>query len=257
MEILCINLKRSADRRQFQERQAEVLGLNLRFLDATDYRDLSVSELANAARHWTRPIVGKDVGCFQSHRRAWEVVARMHAPCVILEDDIVFTKNIVAILREIETKEFPDNRVYDLEFEPRKHLIAKRAMWQKNGFYASQLFINKTGAGCYVLTPYVARRLLSEVGVYAMVDSWLWTRPWLQMMQIEPCPAAQSRDLEQKYAFETATTQAKEAYLSTGSLLSRKLLRASLTADQLFNFCRGVIVGENRRLNFNREDFQR
>ena len=28
MEILCINLKRSADRRQFQERQAEVLGLN-------------------------------------------------------------------------------------------------------------------------------------------------------------------------------------------------------------------------------------
>ncbi|WP_445781366.1 glycosyltransferase family 25 protein [Shewanella sp.] len=255
MEILCINLRRSADRRQFQERQAEVLGLNLRFLDATGYRNLSVSELANAARHWTRSIVGKDVGCFQSHRRAWEVVARMHSPCVILEDDIVFTKNIAAILRELETVQFPDNRVYDLEFEPRKHLIAKRAIWKGNGFYASQLFINKTGAGCYVLTPYVARRLLSEVGVYAMVDSWLWTGPWLQMVQIEPCPAAQSRDLQQNYAFDTATTQANDTYLLTGTLLSRKLLRASPTADQLFNFCWGVIVGENRRLKLNRGDF--
>lgn len=257
MEILCINLKRSTDRRRFQERQAEAFGLNLRFIDATDYRDLPPDQLTNAARYWTRPIVGKDVGCFESHRRAWEVVARMTNPCMVIEDDVVFTKKIATVLREIENQHFANNLVYDLEFEPRKHLIAKKAQWKKNGFYASQLFINKTGAGCYVLTPHVADRLLSEVRPYAMVDSWLWTRPWLQVLQIEPCPAAQSRDLEGAYEFGTATTQTKEIYLPPGNLLSRKLLRLSLTKDQLVSFCRGLVFGENRYLRVDRQDFNK
>ena len=256
MRILCINLKRSKDRYQFQEQQARKYGLVLEFIEAIDYKDLSVEQLETAAKHWTRPIVGKDVGCFMSHRRAWSVVEASSEPCVIVEDDIVFSDQICHALKAIESHSFSADQIYDLEFAPRKHLISRFAVWEDPPVLARRMFINKTGAGCYVLTPQVATRLLKEVKPYVMVDSWLWTRPWLQVIQVEPCPAAQSRDLSAFYDFESATSQGDILSYAPGTFFRRKKIRLSLTLDQLKKFVIGLMFGVNRALKLDLEQYQ-
>ena len=231
-------------------------GLTLEFIEAIDYKDLSVEQLETAAKHWTRPIVGKDVGCFMSHRRAWSVVAESSEPCVIIEDDIVFSEQIGSALKAIERHSFSADQIYDLEFAPRKHLISRFAAWEDSFFVARRLYINKTGAGCYVLTPQVATRLLKEVKPYVMVDSWLWTRPWLQVFQVEPCPAAQSRDLGAFYDFEPATSQGEVLFYAPGRFFKRKKIRLSLTLDQLKNFVVGLMFGVNRALKLDLAQYQ-
>lgn len=256
MKIYCINLARSADRRAFQLAQAQRLGLDIEFIDAVDFKGLSESTLHEAAQHWTRPIVGKDVGCFHSHQKAWQQVAKGKEPAMILEDDIVFSNVLPEVLQALSGQHFPQNRVYDLEYAPRKHVLAKKPIWKAGSVMATRMFINKVGAGCYVISPWVAQNLLNNVATYAMVDSWLWTRPWIEQVQIEPCASAQSRDLEvsaKNIQLSTAGPQPKE--YAPISWFRAKQIRLALTFDQLGSFILALMFGKQRMLKFMPEQF--
>lgn len=264
MKIYCINLKRSTDRKTFQLEQARSLGLEIEFVDAVDFMSLAEDELIEAAQCWTRPIVGKDVGCFHSHRNAWRLVAEGTEPAIIMEDDVVFSDDLPSVIEALQAENFPDYRVYDLEFASRPHVLEKKAEWVRFGITATRIFVNKVGAGCYVITPKAAKRLLEEVGKYVMVDSWLWTRPWIEQVQIEPCPASQARDVRshpsQSFGFELSTgiaqASTQPAIFHQKSWWRKKLIRLGLTFDQAGSYLKSVFRGERRMLKVQAESFR-
>jgi len=256
VKIFCINLPRSRDRRDFQRKQAANHGLEINFLEAIDYKNLSESDLQRAAQCWTRPIVGKDVGCFRSHKAAWQKISSSSGLCMVIEDDIVFSHSIASAVGLIEAQHSDPFAVYDLEYAPRKHLLGKEQVWRVNGITARELYVNKCGAGCYVLSPLAAKRLLAEVDEYAMVDSWLWTRPWINKIQIEPCPAAQIRDLTNNPQFEAATSGPAPVEYSQYNWFDKKRIRLRLTMDQAKSAIKGLMAGEKRDLIVDRSDFE-
>lgn len=256
MQIFCINLPRSQDRRDFQRQQAALHGLDICFLEAIDYKHLSESELKRAAQFWTRPIEGKDIGCFHSHRSAWERVSSSSGLCMVVEDDVVFSNLIKQAIDLVEIQHSDPFAVYDLEYAPRQHLLGKEPLWSFDGLTARELFINKCGAGCYVLSPLAAKRLLAEVSEYAMVDSWPWTRPWITKIQIEPCPAAQVRDLFDRPEFEAYTSGSDPKWYSPSSWIRKKQIRLRLTMDQAKSAIKGLMAGEKRDLIVDRSDFE-
>ena len=249
MKIYCINLKRSVERRKFQLTQAKRLNLDITFVDAIDYRDIPEKELLESANCWTRPINGKDVGCFQSHKTCWEIIAQCNEPAMIIEDDIIFSSDIKKTLQIISGIHFPEHRVYDLEYVPTRHTLAENPTWYVQDLTATKVYINKVGAGCYILTPYVAKRLLNLAGSYVMVDSWMWTRPWLEQLQIEPCPAMQSIYMEESIEVSIAKSGDSHKNYKQASYLKRKYLRLKIIIDQLKGgVLKGLILGNKRHL---------
>lgn len=256
MKIYCINLKRSKERRDFQITQAKRLNLDLTFVDAIDYHDISKEELSQAADCWTRPIAGKDIGCFQSHKSCWEIISRNTEPSMVIEDDIIFSNDIKKSLEAIVAAPFPKNRVYDLEYSPSKHTLATKQDWDINAHTATKIYINKAGAGCYILTPYVAAQLLASIAPFVMVDSWMWTRPWIEQIQVEPCPAMQSLYFKPHVDISVPkSNEIHEIYEQT-RYLKRKYLRLKLTIDQLKSgVLKGLIWGKKRKLKVHLESF--
>jgi GR25 family glycosyltransferase involved in LPS biosynthesis len=249
MKIYCINLPRSVERRRFQENQAKRLNLDLTFIDAIDYRDIPESQLLQAANYWTRPINGKDVGCFHSHKVCWGIIAKENEPAMIIEDDIIFSKDINNVLRTIATEPFPKNRVYDLEYAPSRHTLAVNPHWQTDDLIATKIYINKVGAGCYILTPQVAAELLKSRAAFVMVDSWLWTRPWLEQLQIEPCPAVQSIYMAAPGNEVIQKSGDSQENYKQASYLIKKYLRLKIIIDQVKGgVLRGLIWGKKRHL---------
>lgn len=256
MKIYCINLKRSVERRKFQLIQAKRLNLDIAFVDAIDYRDIPEKELFEAANCWTRPINAKDVGCFQSHKACWEIIAQSNEPAMIIEDDIVFSLDIKKTLHAIACTPFPKYRVYDLEYVPPRHTLAAHPSWYVQDLTATKIYINKVGAGCYILTPYVAERLLNLVGSYVMVDSWLWTRPWLEQLQIEPCPAIQSIYMEEPSDVSLHKSGESDESYKQASYFKRKYLRLKIIIDQLKGgVLIGLIRGKKRNLKISFKSF--
>lgn len=249
MKIYCINLNRSVKRREFQINQAKRLNLDITFVDAIDYRNLPEKELLEAANCWTRPINGKDVGCFQSHKICWEIIAQRNEPAMIIEDDIIFSSDIRKTLHIIAESRFPKNRVYDLEYIPARHTLAENPTWCVQDITATKVYINKAGAACYILTPYVAKRLLNLAGSYVMVDGWMWTRPWLEQLQIEPCPAIQSIYMEGPVEVSIAKSGDSLENYKQASHFKRKYLRLKIIIDQLKGgVLKGLILGKKRYL---------
>ena len=256
MKIYCINLKRSVERRKFQLSQAKRLNLDITFVDAIDYRDIPEKELLAAANCWTRPINGKDVGCFQSHKTCWKIIAQCNEPAMIIEDDIIFSLDIKKTLNAIAGTPFPKYRVYDLEYVPSRHTLAAEPSWYAQDLKATKIYINKVGAGCYILTPYVAERLLNLAGSYVMVDSWLWTRPWLEQLQIEPCPAIQSIYMAESSHVPIHKSGESDENYKQASYLKRKYLRLKIIIDQLKGgVLRGLILGKKRSLKISLKSF--
>ena len=74
------------------------LNLEISFIDAVNGSEISKEKLQAAANKWTRPIFSKDIGCYLSHRKAWEKVSKENKKCLVLEDDVKDTpySNIVS-----------------------------------------------------------------------------------------------------------------------------------------------------------------
>ena len=88
LRILIISRKAEEVRRNFQIRQMAAHGLSFEFLDAFEAADLTAEECQTAASNWPSPTRRQDIGCFLSHRKAWQAVVEHGAKMLILEDDL-------------------------------------------------------------------------------------------------------------------------------------------------------------------------
>lgn len=99
-EIYMINLRRRKERRYLMEMSFKELGMDVKYFEAIDGRNLDMDNLKEQAitlmpnyedPYHKRPMKAGEVGCFLSHYYIWqEIVDKKHAIALILEDDIHF-----------------------------------------------------------------------------------------------------------------------------------------------------------------------
>jgi glycosyl transferase family 25 len=261
MKIMMINLPQNKLRREFQQRQASRLGLEIEFIDAVSVRDLSESTLQKAANEWTRKIRAQDIACTFSHRLVWERVAHQAEKVCVLEDDVLLSNSFKSVLDYIDSRNEPWNCIYDIEYASYKHTVGRNPAWQnpKLQVVSRKIYKNKRGAAAYILGPKVAQKLLSEATHYSMMEAFLWTRNWTQQMQVEPCLAVQLDVFDREANFgpqhlEPPFPQAYAVYQNT-SWTKAKLKRLSVSLEEAGAFCQGLLFGERRHLSFRPEQF--
>ena len=97
MKVYFINLDRSPARREWMESQLTEISANFERIPAVDGSSLA-SEEYEAAVNWEelgpKGLTRGEVGCFLSHRLAWQrIAAASERFGVVLEDDILISKN--------------------------------------------------------------------------------------------------------------------------------------------------------------------
>ena len=197
MRIIVISLKTEHNRRCYIDWQMKNTGLRFEFFDALTPDDVTTDQLQTMMRHATGPTLMKHIGCCLSHQYVWKIIAEGTEPVAILEDDVYISSSLPNVLTEICSMILP-NEVYDIEFFGRKHLIARTTHWVKNigqsdECSAKRCYVNKTGAAGYAIDPNTAKKLVLEAkDRFVLVDSWLYSRPWLKCYLVEPMPVVQS-----------------------------------------------------------------
>lgn len=248
MKIFITNIEGYSERRKFQIEQAEALDLEYEFVVAVDASTLSGQVLQEAANNWSRPIPAKDVGCFLSHRKAWEAVRSHGQRALIIEDDVVFTKDFKAIISSLASIKHEKDAIYDLEFVPRNHLMAKSSSRFLDGRGASitKMYQNKNGLGCYSIAPSTASRLLQETKRFALVDLFVWTRSWVRQFQVEPAPAIQMIFLDDVDAHDNSKKLSLDTLYRNESKLVSRLISLRKLMTSLRQFLVGRIAGVSR-----------
>ena len=259
MKIYIISLESYRDRQKFQYNQAIAFGLDIEIVSAIDANSLSQKELQNAANNWSRPINAKDVACFLSHKKTWEIILNKGERALVIEDDIVFSQQIVKVLHHISLNDTKAGEIYDLEYVPRKHILAKFPEWESNisKISATKIYQNKNGLGCYCLDHIAAHKLLKEQVNYAMADAYVWTRKWANYLQIEPAPAIQMIYLNGDSTTDQLHKQSNTQLYMNQSKLSAKYISIKKLLISLEQVLRGFYFGKSRHIKYESKSFNK
>ncbi len=190
MDILIINLPRHAERRAFQTKQLEQLGLAFDWVPATDVRGMDPKLFAQLQNTWERPMRDVEVACYLSHLSAWRIVAERKRPALILEDDAYLSTDVPAILKALEGQSFD---LVTLEVRGRKKVVGKQSNPLTAAATLVPLYQDRTGAAGYVLSPSGAQKLLAKAsdGKAAIADAFISSHYELDAYQVEPAAIIQ------------------------------------------------------------------
>ncbi|SJZ94412.1 glycosyltransferase family 25 protein [Consotaella salsifontis] len=190
MDLVYINLDRATERRAFMEAQGERYGMALERLPAVEASTIDAATTAGLGRSWERPLSPAELGCFLSHRALWRRVAGGSEPMLILEDDVVLSPRVPALLataRNLLSIDF-----LNLENFDRRRFVSRNERTIGGGLSILRLYRDKSGSAAYILWPAGARKLLAAAEHRAApVDAFLHTLPGLVSFQVEPALAMQ------------------------------------------------------------------
>ncbi len=201
LKALLISLQTAPERRAFQVKQAQELGLDLEILAAFKPDDLSAG--ADLAwDRWHRPLMPTEKACFLSHRAAWQRVQALQQPCLILEDDALLSRRLPAFLSRLDQVQGVDR--LSLEVRLRKKLLG-RCQPLAEGLGYAPLHQDRTGAAAYVLWPRGAQVLLQKAVRQgpALADAFINDSTELLSAQAVPALAIQA-DVAQAYGVVSA-----------------------------------------------------
>lgn len=225
MQILIINLTQSKDRLHQQQVQFKALGLDFTRLPAVSINDIDEQEYQSLAFDGQRPLKQSELACFLSHKKAWQWVLECQQPTLILEDDAVLVKNLGSVLDKIEQLKNID--FVNLEVHGRKKTIAKESALAINTYHLYQLFIDRSGAGGYVLFPSGAKVLLNYLHQRAigLADEFIYDCQALRKYQIEPACILQSDKCEQYGVIPTIIHHSTIAHIKNNTDIQISLLQ--------------------------------
>lgn len=193
MQVLCISLKTAHERRAFQLHQAQVLGLNLSWIDAVTTEQVSLNATPFDFNSWERPLLPTELACFMSHQQAWQRVVSLNEPALILEDDACLSSKVGELLTHIQSQTQIDH--LSLEVRWRSKWLGKPVQLQTpSGLAISRLYQDRAGAAAYVLWPSGAKTLLVKAQKQgpALADAFMANEHQWRSFQAEPALAIQS-----------------------------------------------------------------
>ena len=158
ISALVINLDTAKERWDFQQKQLAKLGIGYQRWEANAVDTLTDDEYEKWANDWQRKLRRTEVACFLSHYRAWQYIADSGQAFLILEDDALLSQDLPNVLLKLSTDN--DIKYHHLTFETRgrKKLMSKQGANLCDGIALHELFLDKTGAAAYLLTPIGAKK---------------------------------------------------------------------------------------------------
>lgn len=251
-----ITLQKYKSRKEFQLLQAKKFNLDITFVDAIDASKINENELQEYANNWTRPIRINDIGCYLSHKNALEKVSKEKNKCLILEDDVILASNIKSILKKILEIDDTSDCIYDLEYWPGKYILGKEELYDDDLINIHKIYKNRAGAAGYIISPQVAKKMLIELKNYMLLDAALFSRKWINYKQIEPCPIVQIMNINKSLKKNEVIykNNINTTYMNESWFLSR-LIRLKIILYNIPILIMGYIYGEEREIDFNKEDF--
>lgn len=190
MDVLIINLARSADRLAFQRRQMAVLGLPFERIEAVPAEAVGAARPEAYWQGWERPLRPAERACLLSHVAAWERVAANGRPALVLEDDAVLSRRVPSLLDALGAIDGLDH--VTLEVRGRRKLLGRRRRRIGAGLGLVRLWQDRTGAAAYVLWPSGAAKLLARAArEAALADALICKAYELSSWQVEPACAIQ------------------------------------------------------------------
>jgi len=156
MQVYLISSKvLSSDRFRFQQEQLARLGLEYVLIDPVTPVSLSIPANHSYWWRWQRPLRPVECAILQSHQIAWRAIAQSSFPSMVIEDDILLSKDTAVFLDSLSRH--GNARMVILETRGRKKLFSRRAELRPS---LRMLYVNRSGAAAYVLWPSTAKQLL-------------------------------------------------------------------------------------------------
>ena len=249
MRILVISLRRAKARRAAVAAQFGN-SIALEFLDAIEgsalqVRDLTLDE-AQYRLNTRRAPLPAELGCYASHRLAWQRCVDQNEPLIIMEDDCELAPEFGAALQLLEplARRFGFIRLESTErFQPvRKHLRRRtHRLLERDRFELHYLADVPLCMLAYAINPTTAEALIrASATVIAPVDKFM-QRTWQHgqpVFALTPAVVAPS------------PREAAHSYIGDRSRKSREL-------PLLLRRLAYKSVGELRRWAFNRRELKR
>jgi glycosyl transferase family 25 len=187
VRALVINLASAGDRLALQAAQMRALRLPWERIEAVTPATLTPPATDPVWHRWQRPLRATEMALLASHRRAWERVAGLAEPCLVLEDDALLSASVPAFLAEVAPLSGVDH--ISLETRGRKKTVARvadrrapmRRLWQ-----------DRTGSAAYVVWPSGAAKLIAHAARQAgPSDAIISATYTLRSFQADPALAIQ------------------------------------------------------------------
>jgi glycosyl transferase, family 25 len=264
MKIYLISLKNALERREFQRQQLSNLGLEFELFDALT--PSTSIEVATGIKSdgWERPLMPTELACFLSHYSVWQKILDSNETALILEDDVILSKNLPKFLAGVTGLEDVDH--ITLEVRLRKKMIASdHATLARLG--VGKLLQDRTGAAAYILYPNGAEKLITTTAKNgaALADAFIANNHRIRSLQAIPALALQA-DVAGEYGIVTELqtisyiqlNDKKLNYVSSGlqrlRFKSRRIQgQLRLASRYIFNAMRGKrIFVEPDAAGFNR-----
>lgn len=265
MRILIINLANEKQRLSYQTRQFEKLGLKFERFEAITPQTLPEDIPETYWQTWERPLRPEERACFLSHQTIWKSIVKCGEPALILEDDVLLSKNLQGILSALD-KLGPNPTQYlhlNLEVTNRKKLVSRRYSRLAGKLDVLHLYQDRNGAGAYILWPKGAAELIKQTqNRVGLADAIICRTYSLRSLQVEPACAVQFV-LCGAYGitppFETVSAT-NSSVVKTGYTFSQFLsYRSKRIASQLRMGVRRLskaLSGKRRYINLSPDDFK-
>lgn len=219
ISALVINLDNAKERWAFQQKQLDCLVIPYQRWPANSVDDLTDDDYEKWANDWQRKLRRTEVACFLSHYRAWQHIADSEQIFLILEDDALLSKQLPEVLKLLANDHSLQYDHLTFETRGRKKLISKQGININKDVALHELFLDKTGAATYILTPNGAKILLDAVATSGagLADALLCHAQPLKSMQSVPALAIQM-DMATHYGMPNLTLQSiAKSHISTES----------------------------------------
>lgn len=174
--IFVINLKKSADRREYIATQLQTQNINFTFFEAIDGSDKKNPLLKRynyIKRLWLTsgkmPTNG-EIGCYASHYSLWQKCVDLGEPIVVVEDDAGICEKASLALKIAENKiaEYGFLRLEEVENS------ATITIEQQLDYTIKHISKNFWGTRAYAIAPWAANKLLANSKRWSVpVDNYI------------------------------------------------------------------------------------
>jgi len=191
LQTVVISLLRSPQRREKAQSELAKTSLNWSFLDAVDGSKLQSPPPEYQPRKVKRllgiELLPNEIGCFLSHKKAWQACVKENRPTLIFEDDFILLPHFEKTLELLFT-EFHDWELIRLQaLAQTQHDIVKTI---------GEISIVKNredplGATAYIVKPAAARILIEHArDIYEPLDHFLEheKKHGIKILAVKPYP---------------------------------------------------------------------
>lgn len=173
LPIFVINMPSATDRRAAIAQQLTALGLEARWIAATRGADMTEAEVAQVydeslnRKYFRRALSPGEIGCYVSHREAWQKMIDENTPCaVIIEDDVRLTNALTDAI-DLLSHEMPADMIKLFDDRDGRGVSSRAASDHFNWINYKRI---PNATGSYGITLEGAKKLLNRQRIYRPID---------------------------------------------------------------------------------------